>query len=165
LTSTAATPVYLHADNTENYNIGDSVSQNFTVGLENNVQWQTLYNNVLLQGNNAILQHIGYETLTATLDNYSKSVSIIIKPISLGINDVLSDNNLVIYPNPVTDKLIIENGELKINNVEIFDIAGKKLSTIDYQLPTINVSVLPAGIYFVKITTDKGVLTNKFIKE
>jgi len=30
---------------------------------------------------------------------------------------------------------------------------------------TINVSSLPQGIYFIKIQTDKGIITREFVKE
>ncbi|MDR2836395.1 MAG: hypothetical protein LBV69_09470, partial [Bacteroidales bacterium] len=36
----AATPMYLHFTDTVNFNTVDSVSQDFTVGMENNVAWQ-----------------------------------------------------------------------------------------------------------------------------
>ena len=75
----AATPVYLHYTDTENYNTVDSVSQNFTVGLENNVEWQADYGNVILQNENGLLQNNGYERLTANLENYTKNVHLNIK--------------------------------------------------------------------------------------
>ncbi len=82
-----------------------------------------------------------------------------------GINETVLSNNVNIYPNPVKDELKIENGEVRIKEVEIFDVYGKKLSTFNSQLSTINVSVLAKGIYFVKIETDKGIVTKKLIKE
>ena len=74
--------------------------------------------------------------------------------------------NIKIYPNPVKDELVIDNGELKINNVEIHDLSGKRI--VNYQLSTINsinVSNLSQGIYFVKFKTEKGTITKKFVKE
>jgi len=71
-------------------------------------------------------------------------------------------SNLVVYPNPTKGKLIIDNGQWTnnvrpepIDNVEIFDVFGKKqLSIINYQLSIVNsidISHLPNGIYFLKI--------------
>jgi len=84
-------------------------------------------------------------------------------------------SNISIFPNPTTGELGIRNYELGIRNyelgirnVEVYDIIGKKLSTVNYQLSTINsidISHLPAGIYFVKITTEKGVVTKKVVKK
>ena len=73
---------------------------------------------------------------------------------------------LKLYPNPVKEVLIIENGELTIENAGIYDLSGKII--IDCQLSTtnsINVSALPQGIYFVKLETNKGIIKKKFIKK
>ena len=84
---------------------------------------------------------------------------------SVGIVETGRAPSLQVYPNPTKDELRIENGELKINNVEIYDIYGKKqFSTFNFQFSTINVSHFPTGIYFIKIETDKGIVTKKFIK-
>ena len=84
-------------------------------------------------------------------------------------------NEISIYPNPTNGELRITNYETKfgvsplgIDNVELFDIIGKKLSTVNYQQSndkSIDISHLPAGIYFVRITTEKGVITKKIIKK
>ena len=71
-----------------------------------------------------------------------------------------------IYPNPTAGELRMENGEWRIENVEVFDICGiKQLSIFNFQFSTqIDISHLPAGIYFVRITTEKGVVTKKVVK-
>jgi hypothetical protein len=77
-----------------------------------------------------------------------------------------------IYPNPTTGQLIIDNGQLTIDNVEIYDVFGRKivnyqLSIVNYQLSIVNsidISHLPNGIYFLRIQTNDGVLTKKLIK-
>ena len=58
-----------------------------------------------------------------------------------------------VYPNPTTGELTIDNGQLTINNVEIFDMMGRKqLSIINCPLLIeINISHLPSGIYFLRI--------------
>jgi len=70
-----------------------------------------------------------------------------------------------IYPNPVKDELKIENGELRIDKVEICDLTGKTIYQFDNLKNKINVSALSKGIYIVKLRTGKGIITNKFIKE
>ena len=72
---------------------------------------------------------------------------------------------LRIYPNPTTGEVKIENGELKIESVEIFDIYGKNyhlITSFPYHL--INISHLSNGIYFLRTETDKGVIMKKIIK-
>jgi len=69
--------------------------------------------------------------------------------------------NLQIYPNPVKDELFIQS-ETDINKIEIYDIAGKQMLTGNLSSgKSINVSVLPAGVYVLKI----GDYREKFVKE
>ncbi len=73
---------------------------------------------------------------------------------------------LKIYPNPAKEQLtIIGLDKLNINKIEIFDISGKVLKTIDvYQTSEelkINISDLNEGIYFIKLENYVG----KFVKQ
>ncbi len=84
-----------------------------------------------------------------------------------GVMEIPAGDAVKIYPNPVKDELKIESGELRVENIEILDVSGKKLSTSDVHISanSINVSTLPKGMYFIQIQTDKGVVTEKFTKE
>ena len=76
-------------------------------------------------------------------------------------------NDITLIPNPTTGKLRIENGELKIINVEVFDMYGRNLTPhTSYLTPltSLDISDLTSGVYFVKITTEKGIITKKIIK-
>ena len=99
---------------------------------------------------------------TPSAEKYGATLSAACQPTS-AINEVEADK-VFIYPNPVNHELfIINNEQLTINNVVIFDIAGKKLSTFNFQLSTnsIDVSNLARGIYFIKV----GNQIEKFIKK
>ena len=65
-----------------------------------------------------------------------------------------TDSGIKIYPNPTTGQLIIDNGQLTISTIEMYNIVGQKvnykLSTVNYPL-TIDISHLSAGLYFLKI--------------
>jgi hypothetical protein len=71
-------------------------------------------------------------------------------------------NNILIYPNPVTDILQIQT-DVPIKEIEITDITGRLLYTTTAK--TINCSNYASGVYFIKATTEKGVAVKKFIKE
>jgi len=91
-----------------------------------------------------------------------------IEEVATGIENI-ELQNLKIYPNPVKDELKIESGELKINNVEICDIAGKTIliphsSLLDTHYLILDTNSLLQGIYLVKIYTDKGVVTQRVVK-
>jgi len=84
------------------------------------------------------------------------------------VNEVLLDR-IKIYPNPTRKEIRIESGELKVENVEIFDIYGRKQNVRGNNLyfveSKLDISQLSAGIYFVKIFTEAGEVIKKVLKE
>ena len=81
-----------------------------------------------------------------------------------GLEYVNVNDFVQIYPNPVKDELRIANNELKISKIAIVDLAGQTINQFN-DTNLINVSHLPTGIYFIRIETDSGIVTKKFIKE
>lgn len=79
----------------------------------------------------------------------------------------VGDYKINIWPNPTEDILKIESLNLVFNSIEIFDIAGRRVKTIDKKAISnseINISDLNKGTYILKILGDKGFYTTKFIK-
>ena len=83
-------------------------------------------------------------------------------------------DNITISPNPTTGALTITNCELRITDIEVFDVYGKKLSQISPELNSglnspfsiqIDISHLASGIYFLHIQTENGTVTKKIVKE
>ena len=74
--------------------------------------------------------------------------------------------NLKLYPNPTTGELKIENGEWRIENVEVFDVYGRNVGANLRVCPhtAIDMLELPTGVYFVKITTNAGETIKKVVK-
>ncbi|WP_052752837.1 T9SS type A sorting domain-containing protein [Kordia zhangzhouensis] len=76
-------------------------------------------------------------------------------------------NAISMYPNPAKEKVIIKS-KFSIQNIMIVDMNGRELKTqllssssTEYQLDINNLST---GMYFVKIETSSGTLTQKLIK-
>ena len=80
-----------------------------------------------------------------------------------GIEELsLESGALKIYPNPTSGELKIKNYELKIENVEIFDVYGRKVLNFQRSISnSIDVSQLANGIYLLKM----GNKTAKFVKQ
>jgi hypothetical protein len=83
----------------------------------------------------------------------------------LGINTI-ENYNVQIYPNPTTGELRIETGDMRY---EMYDVYGRMIvipneAQRNDESITINISRFPSGIYFLKIETEKGVVTKKIIK-
>jgi len=77
----------------------------------------------------------------------------------------LPGQELSIFPNPTTGELRIENGEFRINNVEVFDVYGRKQNVENRIHNVLNISHLSAGVYFIKITTEAGNVIKKAVKQ
>ena len=74
--------------------------------------------------------------------------------------------NMVLYPNPVSDKLTVETTEA-VTNVEIYNLMGalvysQKDNTKKIEIPTGN---LPSGTYFIRLTTRNVTETRRFVKK
>ena len=78
------------------------------------------------------------------------------------------ENNIkLLYPNPTTGQLKIESGKLKIEDVAVFDMMGRKQKAEGRKQNTemlIDISHLPSGVYLLKIQTETGITTHKIIK-
>lgn len=78
---------------------------------------------------------------------------------------VLSGGNMEVYPNPVKNRLTIKIPTgTSVMSASIYSMDGKQLSLTESPKKYIDVSTLDAGTYILKIRTDKGVQTEKFIK-
>ena len=84
---------------------------------------------------------------------------------SLSIPALLEDR-FIIYPNPTTNLLTIQNqNNLKIDSVSLYDTLGRKVMESNEATESMDVSNLTAGVYFIHITTDRGIETKKIIKK
>lgn len=84
-----------------------------------------------------------------------------------GVNDLLV-SKLSVFPNPANDVVTISNGEnILINKVEVVDLNGRTvvLSNFDgVSDAKINISNLSSGLYMMNISSDKGIVTKKIVK-
>jgi hypothetical protein len=72
---------------------------------------------------------------------------------------------ITVYPNPASDWIMVESNT-PISTIGIYDISGRNVNSYKYlQDQIISISHLPAGIYFISASTDKGQIINKIIKK
>lgn len=121
---------------------------------------------------------IGSQTMTpATANNnyitadYFGSLLLVdpdyVAPTSLnGINRM---ETVTIYPNPVTDYLILQwnTGQDQMGKIDIRDLCGKSVlrHSYDSRNGLINVSELKEGLYLLHLITDRQIYTRTFIKK
>ena len=77
--------------------------------------------------------------------------------------------NLVVYPNPATDLLVIDLGFVANSiRVEVFDVAGKVVQRETKHNDSsvlLTTATMLEGVYFVRVTTEAGVSNKKIIKK
>ena len=80
----------------------------------------------------------------------------------------INENQVVevsVYPNPVKNKLYLDVHHNSIKNINVFDVGGKRLIEKNENATELNLSQLPKGVYLLEVKTEKGMFTEKIIKE
>jgi endoglucanase Acf2 len=83
---------------------------------------------------------------------------------SLGIVDESLDTKIVMYPNPINNKLFIKSQSEDLIKVEIYSVFGNLVKSATKNLNEINVEDLSSGLYLIKIYTLKESISKKMIK-
>jgi len=75
------------------------------------------------------------------------------------------DNTIKIHPNPAQNTVYI-NGNFSIKTVELYDAQGRLLqsSMINENETTMDITNKSKGVYFVKVSTEKGIRVEKLVK-
>jgi len=106
------------------------------------------------------------ETPDGTIYEDSDSIEFIVNGYN-GLIELLSNKvSVLLYPNPATTEINFVCSEI-INEIEIFNLLGQRVyfSNAGNKNATINVTYLAKGNYVAKITTNKGISTNKIVIE
>lgn len=86
-------------------------------------------------------------------------------PLIFSVNN-FEFSKIYLYPNPTSNNLYISNNNLVIETISVYSISGKKVLEKNYnQTNPIDVSILPKGMYFIKISSVSGKFVKKFIKK
>lgn len=82
-------------------------------------------------------------------------------------DDLLVRTKSAIYPNPVTNTFTLESKN-DINKIEVIDLVGNKFTPIfekvDENTASIEITALPAGMYFMKIYGEETEEIVRFVK-
>jgi len=127
------------------------------------------YSDGILKSTDITINNTNFTVQTIGNNNYQLSSTMYF---TYTITDIKSPENinLKIYPNPTTGELKIENGELKIKSIEVFDINGRKQKAESRRQKgqgktVIDMSHLPTGMYLLHIDTEQGEVIKKVVKQ
>ena len=98
--------------------------------------------------------------LTPDLGSFEFTVAV------LAVNEAAKKNTVSAYPNPVTDFLYINN-DTRIKDVEVYNVSGQRIlsETINAEKGSVDMRRAAAGVYIVKVNTEKGSQSLKIIKK
>jgi len=86
--------------------------------------------------------------------------------ILVGIDDLPSEKNIMLYPNPTKNTLYLET-DIQKGQLQVFDISGKLLleKEVNNEKQAIDISALLTGIYIVKVIGQERQYVAKVLKE
>ena len=92
-----------------------------------------------------------------------------VEPVSVytAVNE-LQNSNLSIYPNPAVNETFVTIENAGLNTISVYDIQGRMVSTESVEAVAgeqvrINIEMLNAGVYFVKVNNDSTIQTAKLV--
>ncbi len=84
---------------------------------------------------------------------------------NLSTTDYQLENQISIYPNPASSIINIKLTDITANKALILDMNGRTLQSENIiNKSTVGISNLANGIYLMQITTDKGIVSKKIVK-
>jgi len=84
--------------------------------------------------------------------------------------DEIADVTAKIYPNPFSESFEFQVSSFELNTnstIQIFDAKGKEIVKQQLQTPNLELqtSNWSSGIYFLKMSSDQGILVKKIVKQ
>ncbi len=145
-------------------NIFWQVAGNVTLGTGSNFSGTVLCETLIDIQTGASFKGKALAKTAITLDGNSITNS------TVGIDDIVLEKGVVMYPNPGSNNLTIANStSIKLDQVAIYDVSGKLINTIDLrgmqQERTIDVSNLASGVYMLQIEGDGARTTKRWTKK
>ena len=123
------------------------------------------YDNV--ESEDAVVQY-GFQVLGLNANPVNEAAlgSVIVTSDEIAAVNDFNAINVSVYPNPTINKINIQSDE-QITNVVVYNTLGQMVmnsapDATNFSMETAN---LDAGIYFAKLSTEKGSKTVKFIKQ
>jgi hypothetical protein len=172
-----ATPTGLHSTDVQNESIAVAWDANSAVTNWNiqyrvvNGQWSSAtsntnsYNITGLTGNTDYQIQVQANCGDGNLSEWSSMITV--HTTNVGIMNHL-ESSVVLFPNPAKEYIDVRiDGDVTVSAMEVYDVYGKLINTIVVtENPTrINVSNLANGMYFVRVTTEEGMVTKTFVKK
>ena len=135
--------------------------------------WSTSGGNATVGPTSGVVTGVtaGVAIITYTLPTgCSTSYTVTVNPIpcpTLGVNEQTIKTGIQLFPNPAHEELTIQMSEEVYNSFVITNNIGQALiqKPLTDKATTINIKVLPQGIYYIIFRGDQGVAVKRFVKD
>lgn len=169
--------LYVYDADTEEYTglayfpVGEWFNLSYTCDVSNNtityyLNGEEVGETPFADGAGVYADLLQYYTFGGTTDFYVDNVSLYSGVMSTGNPAAVSQFS--VYPNPATDVITIANADnILVNRVDITDINGRvvKSQKFDGVASTqVGIADLSSGVYMVTVSSEKGSVTKKVIK-
>jgi len=110
---------------------------------------------------------VGTYTICLTVTNTNSCTSVFCQTVNItavGLNELNNISSIIIFPTISENGIFtIHNSQSTIEGVEVYNAIGEKMKRISSEIKSLNLSDLPAGIYFLKLKADSGIATKKIV--
>lgn len=112
-----------------------------------------------------------YQIAIEGVSKYGSSINVdnvMVNASNLGTQELVSKSSIKIYPNPVIADVLNVSSAEPMSELNIFDISGRKLKTLEVRgsNETVKVGDLKSGSYLLQIQNKTGEISSaKFIKK
>jgi hypothetical protein len=124
----------------------------------------TLTDDPVIEGNETIVIYFA-AVVNGKLGAVDSLEVTITDDITDNIDDLLPANTVRMFPNPGSEQVRIES-DFRMEAARLLDLTGREVlsAEVNGQVTTLNVSMLPAGIYLMEVTTDQGRWVQKWVR-
>ena len=136
------------------------------VDNDNNIMLGGFINSQLFTATNDNVATISNASGSSKTDFFFAKLATSATCSSLSVEETAMEAGLQFYPNPVQDFLTIKSKN-KLESYEVYSSAGQTVlrGSLGNTNAQINMSALTSGVYYVKVKTEKAVVTEKVIKK
>lgn len=149
---------------------GNNADSNSPIQMNTDTDWNKIYagyHHVIATKNDGTYWTWGWNQGGQLGDGTfnSRNAPIQLTCATLANDAVAAIKTFSIYPNPASHSITIEATD-KITKVEVIDVNGRTVSVAssNTEIMNLNIEKFATGIYMIKLTTEKGTSTQKFIK-